>query len=450
MISSINFNKHIINYNNNNTNLLEIIKNLKGSYLLELNKNNYDLLEEFVYTLSLFDIQNLKKDNLENFYVEFSSDVLFDFSDKYFKDDKIKINPLICSYTFLNKSITPLIITTIDFEKYKYKEFNDENELLFVFPNELEHISFNGNLYHGFKNIFDIKTNLPFILKINIYDKKPTNIDYYTALSDDISKNNIKLISKPYHAELILDTKTINGTFMENILYEKNENLFDLKDYFLNYEKYIPITDHLQKKNILKLNLPIEVIMYEFNHLFILKSQNTPLNQTEYFSSLIIKYGYIMYDILDCYENKSISNTNTFYKEYNYDNFFSDYICEWIINETIIYNKTFTFVNLEKIPHLFRFCIKGFEEIMKILLKTYNLNGMPIDIKNVQIIKNYKENINTFNVNTFLKVMIPLSNTTNYKKGNLIISNNYSNNTKKELLEEENYILVYYLDLIYK
>jgi hypothetical protein len=455
MINNINFNKCILNYKDN-IEVIKTINNLKKPYLLELNKNNYDLLEEFVYNLSLSNIQNLEKDNLENFYIEFSNEVLFDFKDQYFKEDKVKIYPLVCSYTFLNKSTTPLIITNIDFEKYKYKEFDEENELLLAFPNELQHISFNGNLYHGFKNVFNIKTNLPLVLKINIYDKKPNNVDYYISISDEMrEKNNLKFINELYHTELILDTKIINKTFMENILYEKNTNFTDFTDFFINYEKYIPVTNHLNQKNSKKYTIPIEVILYEYNYLFVLKSQNTPLNQTEYFSSLIDKYGYIMYDILDCYKNKTISNTNRFYKEYNCENFYSDYICEWLIKEVNIHNKTFTFLNIENIPYLFRFCIIGFETIMKIVKKTYNLNEMNINIKNIQIIKNNKNYIHDFDIKSFFKVIIPLSNTKDYKKGNLIISNNMFHNSEKDIseediLEEENYILVYYLDFAYK
>ena len=454
MFNNINFKKHIIKNYKDDTELIKNINNLNKSYLLDLNKNNYDIIEDFVYNLSFFYIEDLKKDNNMNFYVEFSflCDAVLNFQDQYFKEDKIKINPLICSYTFLNKSTIPLIITNLDFEKYKYKEFNDENELLLIFPNKFEHISFVGNLYHGFKNIFDVITGLPFVLKINIYNKQPNNIDYYnSSLNTNIKTinpyidNNCNL----YHTELILDTQNINKSFMDNILYENNIKFVNLTDIFLNYDKYIPITNHL-KKNNLKLTLPLDFILHEFNYLFILKSQNIPLNQTEYFLSLTNKHGYIMYDVLDCIMNKTIKNTNIFYKEYIYNNFYSDFICDWFIKEINNYNKNLTFIDISQIPYLFRFCIFSFDKIFKFINKTYNLNKINIDIKNIQIIKKDTSQVDNYNNKTFLKAIIPLSKTKDYNCGDLIISNNIFNNIIMDNMEENNYILVYYLDLLYK
>ena len=465
MINNSNFLKWNISNCKNEEDIIDIITKLQMSYLLKVKDyTNYDMLEQFVFNLSRFHLDRLDKKNYQDFYVEFSNECIFLVKDDYFKEDKLRINPIVSSYTFFNKSITPLAITNIDFEKYKYKEFTDENELILVFPNKMEHVSFNGNLYHGFKRVFDKPTESSILLKINIYDKKPTNIEYYESLSLSSTSTNIENIKNNlkidfnlelYHTELILDTTIINKNFMENMLYEKNSEFVNLTDFFLHYEKYIPITNHLQKiKKPSKYTLPIEANLYEFNYLFVLKSYHTPLNQTDYFLTLINKYGYIMYDILDCYINNTIVNTNKFYKKHIFSNFYSEYICEWIIKEINIHSKNFTVINIEKIPYLFRFFILGVPVIMNFIKKMYDLNDININIITAQIIKENKEYTHEFNEKSLLKVIIPLNDykevlNNDYKTGDLIVSNNILRSVNNKIIEGEKITLVYYLDFIY-
>ena len=174
-----------------------------------------------------------------------------------------------------------------------------------------------------------------------------------------------------YHTELILNTQLINKAFMENMLYKQNTKFVDLKDVFLNYDKYIPITNHLQRvQKKLPFQIPLEIILYDFNYLFVLRSQSIPLNQTDYFLSLVNKFGYIMYDVLDCYIHNTTNITNIFVKEHVYPNFYSNPICQWIIKEANIHNKKMVILNVDQIPHLFRFCISGFQQIMQFKLVT--------------------------------------------------------------------------------
>lgn len=456
MISNINFKKWIINNLNDEENLIECVSNLEKPYLLDFkNIDKFNLFEQFVYNLALLNIDNLK--NNTDLYIEFSNERLLDFKDQYFKEDKIRTTSLVCSYTFLTKTSTPLIITNIDLEKYKYKNFNDENDLLVVFPNKLNHISFNGKFYHGFKDIFNGNIELPLVLKINIYDKKPNSSIYYNSLSDNvINKIHFDLIYEMHHAELILNTNFINRKFMENILYEKNKSSIDLKDIFFNFENYLPIENCYHKKS-LKLNVPMEFVLYEFNYLFVLKSYNVPINQKEYFESLINKFGFVMYDVLDCHNINKIKDTNCFYKEKNQKEFYPNYVCQWITNEIQVPIKNVNYINVEHFPYLFKFCMLSFEQIIIFINKMYNLNDMNIDVVGLQIIKENEKYIHDFDVKSFLKVCIPLSNINTYKceskhihnQGDLIVSNNILKDTNNAIKEGEKFTLVFYLNFIF-
>jgi hypothetical protein len=450
MISNINFNKWKINNLSDEENLIKHVSNLEKPYLLDLNKkDNFNLLEQFVYRLASLNIDNLKDNINKELYIEFSNEGSFEFKDQYFKEDKIRTTSLFSSYMFLTKTSTPLIITNIDFEKYKYKNFNDENEFLIVFPDKLNHVSFNGKFYHGFKDILNEKRELPVVLKINVYDKKPNSTDYYNYIPENvINEINFDLISEMYHTELLLDTKCINRKFMENILYEKNKNCIDLKEIFLNFEKYLPIENYNHKTS-LKFKIPIEFVLHEFNYLFVLKSYNIPLNQKDYFLTLINKFGYIMHDILDCNNNNKIKNTNCFYKEKIHECFYPNYVCQWIINEIKNPIKNINIINVEQFPYLFKFCILSFEQIIIFINKMYNLNGINIDILGLQIIKENENYSHNFDIKSMLKVRIPLSDINTYKQGDLIVSNNILQYTNNSTIEGDKFTLVFYLNFVF-
>lgn len=459
MIKNTKFNKRsLINLSENHIlDITDKIYNLNTNYLLDLNNSTKSLLEEFVINLANHQLLTFDSSlNLKDVYIEFSNECRTKIQDEHYKESGIKITPMICSYTFFNKSLVPLIITNIDFDKYKYKSFNDENDLILVFPNEFDHIFFEGNLYQGFQSIFNKETENPLALKINIYKKLPNGVEYYkssntTEMDETQNLLKIEFKSQQYHAEFVIDTTLINRKFMENVLYNKQPEFVDLSEVFLNYEKNIIIeaSYHLQKnRNERQFTLPIEVVLFDYDFLFVIKSQKTPFLQTTFFLQLIDKYGYVVYDILDIYK-QTISKTNRFYKEIIKKHFFSEYVCNWIISEiNMINNESNVIIEIDKIPHLFRFLMNHFQQIIDFVISAYDLNGININITNILIAKNNTEYLYNLDKRHVLTVIVPLLKFDKYNAGDFIIFNTI--NSRKEDYEiTPTTFLLFYLDFIW-
>jgi hypothetical protein len=462
MIHATNFKKWNIQNAVDIEPVLNELRNLPEAYLLNFENESALPLEMIARKLARFQIEQLDDYENREFYVEFSNECRNKIQDEHCKEDTSRINPLICSYTFFNNSSIPLFITNIDFEKYKYKQFTDENDFIMAFPNKLDHVSFNGNLYHGFKPVFNKDTESPIALKINIYDKKPSKLEYYMS-SDahtNVSDYEFAFKSDLYHGEFITDTTHINRKFMENMLYEKTSILVDFTEMFLRNEDNIRFaTNHLRLKpqeDFLK--LPVEVTMFEFNFLFVLKSQKQPFMQTKYFLSLIEKYGYVMYDILDCYK-QNIMKTNRLHKECKYEHFYSEQVCEWIVNEMKLVDSKASKFNVEKVPHLFRFVIGGIKPMMDFVTKSYHLTNMTMNLTNLQIIKESKDYVHEYDNSHIFTMRIPLSNTVVNKQdietkhtslGDMIISNMVSSDENDKIEGGERITLICNLDFVYE
>jgi hypothetical protein len=152
-----------------------------------------------------------------------------------------------------------------------------------------------------------------------------------------------------------------------------------------------------------------------------------------------------MYDILDCYRQK-IAKTNRFYKEHKHAKLFSEPVCNWITGEiNSLVDKNVNVVDVEKIPHLFRFIMIHFKEIVEFATTAYGLNELNINVSNIQIIKESKDYIHSFDNKHVLKVVLPLST------GDLIISNTFrSEEESKKSIEDTNIYFAFYLDFVYE
>ena len=427
------------------------VQNLDASHLLDVHNPTKSLLEEFVFNLAQNQLSHYDVSlNIADMCIEFSNECRPKLQDEHYKNGSSRINPLVCSYTFFNRSLTPVFITNLDFEKYKYKEFTDENDIILAFPSELVQISFNGNLYHGFQPVFKNETGALIALKINIYDKLRENLEYYSCPRDAVAEDlQITFKENLYHAELIVDTTLLNRKFLENLLYNKTPTFADFTQLFLNHENNITIelASHLYKKpDELALALPVEITLFDYDNLFIISSQKTPLRQTKYFLQLIKKHGYVMYDVLDYYKCE-ISNTNRFYKERKLCGFFSDSVCSWITGEMATFNKSTTALNIEQIPHLLRFMLTHFSQIIEFVTNAYGLIDMNINITQIQIIKDANTNAYSNDKRHTLKVVIPLVKNEKYNAGDLIIS---SLNNPEESGAELNTRIIFYLDFVFE
>ena len=99
--------------------------------LLNLNKDKFDIIEKFVFDSAIFHLNNLNQDvDNEEYFIEFWIKNKFDTCklhvdcDEYEKKTNLNyIYPLLSIVSYFNESEAPTIITNIDMERYKYKNF---------------------------------------------------------------------------------------------------------------------------------------------------------------------------------------------------------------------------------------------------------------------------------------------------------------------------------------
>ena len=242
---------------NENTQLLNFIK-LKNTHLktdlslqfLNMNKNNFDLLEKFVYDSSCFQLKQLLliysnlDNNINNYNIEFwiKNEVSqteginvfhVDCDETKKKKNKI-IHPLLSCVTYLNDSEFPLLLTDINHNDYLFKEFENKNKFQLIFPKENTQISFDGSNYHGVCDIFDtfnFKKQNAFerhIISINLWKEYPSNMNYYeTKITHGYKYNKEEPIftfdkNENNNIEINIGPELLTFDFYETMLYNSH------------------------------------------------------------------------------------------------------------------------------------------------------------------------------------------------------------------------------------
>ena len=221
--------------------LFECMKNIKqGTFLLNKNILSRDILEQYVYELCKFHIHRLEKseDEVEiefwyksNDKTQYNTRLHIDCDEKEETGlQKIKNTPFLSLITYFNNNEnTPTIITNINKDEYMFKEFDNDINLCFSFPQKNKHVSFEGGkYYHGYCNfINEIDKTERDVLVINLWKKKPTNIPFYNSFSQmSIGKIGLQF-EKMENNTIIVDN--IDNHFLQTICYKEKmyiDNLF--------------------------------------------------------------------------------------------------------------------------------------------------------------------------------------------------------------------------------
>lgn len=254
---------------------VESILSLKSNPLmLNKSKTQMDIIEKLVFDISKFHLEQTNNDILSNnIHISFSFKTTnLQAQDKIlhtiFENEDLthKQIPKLSDMTILvnlNDSDISTILTNVDEETYKFKNFHDENQnLCIVFPRQMRNIVFDGKYFHGAANLFSSSNNIyeeQRMLEINIWKcDNPINLQVYssdkykdyTYNSNDefikIFKNSKKI--KKISIDPIND-KIINYDFLCDIFYKnditqlsklseyakKNEIIDEL--YFLHKDK---------------------------------------------------------------------------------------------------------------------------------------------------------------------------------------------------------------------
>jgi len=365
-------NKEFTLYINNNP-------ELRHRHLLDITKDKYTLLENFIYDTSVFHFNRLGIDNIGDYYIEFCCKSKYDDDDNniYIDCDPElkKINnyyfPLLsCVTYFTNNTSTPTFISNIDLDTYKYKKFEKQQSIMLSLPKINKQITFDGHFYHGNVALTEHDdTKELYTISINLWNKKPKNIEYY------IPKYETTLSNKEY----IKTTFEVDNGSICNIKVSKdiiNYNFFNS----LMYDKRIDvcygfddlITNYLGDAN--NTTFVFEVDKFIKRNAHIDKLKNT--------------YG----DIIDDYEaivNRTTEfKYNRFLQRFRYTDIYSPDVCRYIVNECEIYKKqnkgydnAINYINIKYIPSIFGIVrTTNDNTIVNKICNSYNLGNMSNNI----------------------------------------------------------------------
>jgi len=399
------------------------------TYLLNLNKDTFDDLEKYVYDVALFHFNNLNIKLNETHYVEFWVKEKFDNDkqfhvdcDEFIKNNKNKFEyPLLSIVSYLSDSLKPLVITDITIEEKKFKKFSEKNKIKMIFPKENTQITFNPIYLHGVINFMNDDNHSRYIIAINLWNKKPENVNYYESNEKNNSKNEnlIKIYNKDNDLEIInINNNIFNFDFYEKLLY--NSNNFTLNNELVNL-----ISDKLKEnKYIFEINCLSnnDIEKEETNNIINLKNnRENIINEI----NEIIKLENIDSDLL---------LYNRFLQRFVYKNIYSPNVCEWIINQADEFaklnngwttkrhdNYPTTDLPVEEITSIFPFIVFSLKSIFNKISEEYFLPDFVgynvVDLFIVKYSENNQDSLNLHRDGSFLTFNISLSNKDSYEGG---------------------------------
>jgi hypothetical protein len=225
------------------------------SSLLNTDKNEFNMIEKYVYELAMFHFERLNivfdknKHYIEFWYKNenksYPNNIIHNFhADKdelFLQKNKKLVYPLLSTITYLTDSNCPTTISEIPYHHMnEYQKYN--NEIILSFPKKMKHIAFNGLNLHGVFDIFNEKLEVHNIsnrktLMFNLWEShSPTDRIYFNnTIPDTIfyeKNNNLikKLEQKNNNTEIKVNEQIINYILL---------NLKNKKSNYLNYKNII-------------------------------------------------------------------------------------------------------------------------------------------------------------------------------------------------------------------
>ena len=421
----------------------------KQLFLLDTSKTNFDLIEKVVYEIAMFHFEhlNIKFDPNEHFIEFWFKNQIFKNSDNYTyninsfhydcDENEKKLNnkqfkPLLSCVNYFNDNEFPLLLTDIDLEEYKFKKFENKNNVQIIFPKKNKQFTFDGTKYHGVIDIFNNLNNDTFnnneleryMLAINLWNRKPVNVNYYENGSENTNNTQfskqgkiVTIESNNVIKELVLEKNILDFDFYEKMLYNKQKFI-------------IPQEISELVKNELTIN-------NEFNNFKITykSGDNSLIEKSSNLSKMVKDINIIntidnsnnKIDILDVFYNR-------FIQRFNYNKLFSKNVCDWIIFESEEYAKNnggwttrrhenypTTDIPVEKIKNIFNFVLFSFTDIFNKIKKSYFFTEeVSFNIKDLFIVKYDEQMQNKLDLHhdgSFLSINILLSDPKDFEGG---------------------------------
>jgi len=435
--------------------LIPYANNLSNLKLLEIKSNteDYDNLENAVLQISKMHLNRLNITLDDSIFIEFwmksQSDLHryhLDCDEFEWKDNKKYIHPLVSCITYLNDHSEPTFISNINFEEYKYKDFDNQLGFSLVYPEKGKHIVFDGSKYHGITNTTALLSNEPrYILAINIWKShKPSKIEYYVSNKKSNQMKDLAFEEENnMHTVELNDKSKINTTIFDDLLYEKNsKNLLELDEY-KNISKNLII--NFKKKEILQ---------------------------------ILEKKTSVKAD-LDFIKNNGEFTVNRFLQRVVIPKIYSKDICKWIIDEGERYAKNnggwtthrhknypTTDLPVNIIPSIFSFILSSLPDIFSKINKMYGLIDVKLNFLDMFLVK-YNENLqNELELHkdgSVLSFNISLSDPSEYEgggtlfpdgihytleQGDMLVHCGQVKHTGMKITKGNRYILVAFIDIM--
>ena len=457
--------------------IINYIKQLNNekSLLLDLQKTKFNYLERFVYETAMFHVKQLNSVDPSTFFVEFSCRDNFNKHnfhvdcDEYEKTNGNYIYPIQSCLSYFTKSDCPTIITNIDLDNYLYKEFETQNEVFLSFPEIDKQITFDGKFFHGYTSLSENDVCQDrYIIAINIWNTKPTNVEYYKGdneLEDEpviISFEEDKNIDK-----IIVQNNMINIQLFENLLYKYDKTaMYDFNKLVnQNISSYIFTTTNLEATD--KQATDKQATDKQATDKQATDKQATDKQATK---NIIDDINEIM--------NKTLKY-NRFMQRFKYSKIYTPDMCRYIINESEKYatnNGGFmttrhtkyptTVLPVDKIPSIFGLILETLQSIIVKIQDSYGLNeGILFNIKEMFVVK-YKHDepnhLEMHNDGSFISFNILLNNPTDFEgggtyfedgvtilldQGDMLIHSGHTKHADQRITKGCQYILVGFIDI---
>jgi len=325
-----------------------------------------------------------------------------------FKKNEITFKyPTLSCIVFLTDSELPFVMTEIDIDNYKYKEFKKQDTLNVIFPKKNTHVVFNGNTCNGFVIPEDTNTNNENTINailINVWHSVDSEVNSETENTKPIIESTTTTDFTPLNNQIIWTNDLLTYNMYNNLLYMKKYTHEDMNPILELYNNDAPQNWYIITKS-------------EIN----LKNVNTITNTNS--------------------KNNNQSNfNNRFLQRFTIKKFLSSNTCEWLINTA-----TKNDMNLSS-PHdqsdicmmenkeMNSFTRKMLETVCDEVNKSYNINNTlnhKIEITNVLLskydnnttnnngLKMYSKNTNHHITTEIMLSTIPDENNTS-KEGQLM------------------------------
>jgi hypothetical protein len=454
-----NINTWCISNHKYHDNLLQDINKFRSdTFLLDLTKSNYTLIEKYVYDIAMFHLSRMRIHDVENYYVEFWCKSKIDTHRLHINcDESMKrkgsyVYPLLSCVTYLNDvSNCPTIITNVDMDCYKYKEFESQTEVILSLPAHNKQITFDGRLFHGSTTLFDSQDNQDrYIIAINFWKAKPYDVKYYNPNTEN---------------ELIIETPFVRDDRVIDVS-EDTTNICSINvcSDTINYSLFNDILYNKPADVCYRFNEFIKTTPDNRSHTFKFVLDNS-IKENKKYEELNAKYGGIMEDIRDITNNATnLKYNNRFLQRFVFPKIYSADMCRYIINETenyITHNRGDPdYLPIDKIPSIFGIILETLKTITNKISISYGLHDdMLVDIKDLFVIKytDYKQNSLEMNCDdTFISFSVLLNNnndfversvfddglTVNLGQGDILLHNNIVKHTVIPNIKGYSYRLV--------